>query len=63
MPKKFNESEYKIKYAKEHYTRMVFDLKKEEAEKFKANLKLENVSISEFFKKCVKNYKEILKNY
>ena len=57
---KFNQAEYKKKYDKEHYTFIHFKLKKPEAEKFKQNLKVENIGITEFFKKCIENYKEIL---
>ena len=63
MEKKFNESEYKRKYNKEHDVRIPFNLKKEDAIKFKENLKKENVRISDFFNICIQNYKEILKKY
>lgn len=61
--KKFNEKEYKNNYDREHYTFISFKLKKEEALKFKENLKAENIGITDFFKKCIKNYKEIIKKY
>ena len=38
-------------------------INKEEALKFKENLKAENIGITDFFKKCIKNYKEIIKKY
>ena len=63
MKKKFDEKKYKIEYDKKHYTFITFKLKKDEAEDFKNKLKAENVGITEFFKICIKNYKEILKNY
>ena len=63
MKKKLYEKKYKIEYDKKHYTFITFKLKKDEAEDFKNKLKAENVGITEFFKICIKNYKEILKNY
>lgn len=63
MEKKFDEKKYKQNYDKEHYNFISFKLKKEEAEIFKKNLKAENIGITEFFKKCIKNYKEIIKKY
>lgn len=63
MVKKFNENEYKLQYNKEHYERIPFNLKKEDAIKFKENLKKENVRVSDFFNICIQNYKEILKKY
>lgn len=61
--KKFNASEYIKNYEKEHYTQIKFKLKKKEAEQFKKALKTENTGITEFFKKCIKNFEEIQKNY
>ena len=63
MGKKFNEKQYKLEYDKEHYKLINFKLKKDEAEDFKNKLQAENIGITEFFKKCIKNYKEIIKNY
>lgn len=63
MEKRFDEKKYKIEYDKKHYTFITFKLKKDEAEDFKNKLKTENVGITEFFKICIKNYKEILKKY
>lgn len=63
MKKNFDEKKYKLEYDKEHYTFISFKLKKDEAEEFKRNLKNENIGITDFFKKCIKNYKNILKNY
>ena len=63
MEKKFDQKKYKQQYDKEHYHTINIKLKKEEAETFKKNLKIENIGITEFFKKCIKNYKEIIKKY
>lgn len=61
--KKFNQKKYITEYEKEHYTQIKFKLKKDDAEEFKKNLADENIGITEFFKKCVKNYKNIIKSY
>lgn len=49
--------QYKLEYDKEHYNFISLKLKK--SEEFKNNLKAENIGITDFFKKCIKNYKEI----
>ena len=43
--------------------RIPFNLKKDDAIKFKENLKKENIRVSDFFNICIKNYKEILKKF
>ena len=63
LEKKFDENIYKQKYNKEHYMRIPFNLKKDDAIKFKENLKKENIRVSDFFNICVKNYEEILKKF
>lgn len=61
MEKKFDEKKYKNEYDRKHYTYITFKLKKDEAEDFKNKLQAENVGITEFFKICIKNFKEIVK--
>lgn len=61
--KKTDLKQYKNDYDKEHYKQVKIKLKLEEYEDFKKNLKAENTNITEFFKKCIKNLKEIQKRY
>ena len=58
---KFDKIKYKVKFDKENYTRLTIALKKKDAETFKSKLKDNNISISDFFRKCTKNIEEILK--
>lgn len=56
----FNKAKYDAEYIKEHYSRFLVDLPKEEKEDFDNLLKEENMSKSQFLKDAIDRYKKTL---
>lgn len=54
----FNKSKYDIEYIKEHYSRFLVDLPKDEKEELDNLLKEESMSKSQFLKDAIERYKK-----
>ena len=55
---KFNKKEYDIKYNKEHYSRFLVDLPKEEKEELDRLLKEKGITKAEFLRDAIKKIKK-----
>lgn len=57
--KKFDKKKYDIEYNKKHYSQVKINLNKDLKNKFYEKLKKDNISVTEFFRKCIEKYLNI----